>query len=339
VARLVWTGARRTGAFVPRDLTYERPGLSSASASSRSNGPTRQWRRRVYEVDPLLAVYQGGPSAPLNSHSVRFIRRVVAFRLTRTPALAAVTATATDRLPAADVRGPAPIRRLSTGRCQAALAQDTARRAVQRTARSTHAEPTAGLGVGHDQHRFAPRRFPPRSQGRRCPGAVPSHTPASGTAEVAVTFHGGLDNDPPGTKDIAYPKARHANAAGIGSYQVGSRWPPTWGSSHPARSPTCQCRASTSSWKTTAPNADSQWHRAQQSPVDLWTGLSGPGPLACQQQLRPDRPQPLQITPPANLPVDPRPLYFAGRDTGRPGLAGLTVSLSLHACAAPPATW
>lgn len=53
------------------------------------------------------------------------------------------------------------------------------------------------------------------------PPGAPATVPitGSGTAQVAITFYGAPDNDPPGSTDIAYPNSRHPSAAGTGTYR------------------------------------------------------------------------------------------------------------------------
>ena len=175
---------------------------------------------------------------------------VVAFRLEgEPPAPARAAPAAADRLPAADVRGADPVRGLRGHRDPAALAEDPARRAVQR--RPHRAGAARARHRGDDRARPDPPvpDHPGAVTGRRtaaglltalvltapaagcativppipeAPQAIPAPVPANpaahGTVTVEVTFYGGPDNDPPGSTDIAYPNGRHAIAGGTGSY-------------------------------------------------------------------------------------------------------------------------
>ena len=54
---------------------------------------------------------------------------------------------------------------------------------------------------------------PPAATGV-APSAPAAVAPAHGVVVVEVTFYGALDNDPPGSTEIAYPNGRHP-AAGV----------------------------------------------------------------------------------------------------------------------------
>jgi 3D (Asp-Asp-Asp) domain-containing protein len=151
--------------------------------------------------------------------------------------------------------------------------------------------------------------------------AVPTPSPTTAPRPVSVpgrmwtvviTFYGAADNDPPGSTEIAYPNAHHRAAGGTGTYadplslaadpraiRVGTRvyYPPLrkyfvmeddcaaciddWGSSHTPH-------------------------------LDLWTGnYTGAGIIRCEEALTPDGRVAVELNPPPDRPVDPRPLYSA----------------------------
>jgi hypothetical protein len=130
-----------------------------------------------------------------------------------------------------------------------------------------------------------------------------------GTVTVEVTFYGGPDNDPPGSTDIAYPNGRHAIAGGTGSYAD-----PVTLASDPRELPpgTLVYYPRLRKYFVTEDDCEeciSEWGRNRHPHVDLWSGASGTGLLPCEDALTPDDPQPLEIDPPSDRPVDPGPLY------------------------------
>jgi hypothetical protein len=58
----------------------------------------------------------------------------------------------------------------------------------------------------------------------------------------------------------------------------------------------------------------SEWGASNHPHVDLWTGPAGSRLLACEEALTPPGPVPLEINPPADHPVDLRPLYDTATD-------------------------
>lgn len=147
------------------------------------------------------------------------------------------------------------------------------------------------------------------------PPAPRAPAAASGTVDVYVTFYGGLDNDPPGSDDIAYPNGRHATAGGTGTYAD-----PVTLATDPRELPpgTVVYEAQLQKYFVMEDDCDScisEWAARHRPHVDLWTAQAGSGLLACEEALTPSREVPLQINPPPDRPVDPRPLYdsAAGR--------------------------
>lgn len=147
------------------------------------------------------------------------------------------------------------------------------------------------------------------------PAAVPTAPPpdpaAHGTVNVYVTFYGGPDNDPPGSTDIAHPNGRHATAGGAGSYAD-----PITLATDPRELPPGGLVYDPQLKKYFVMEDDceeciTQWGANHRPHVDLWTAPAGAGLPACEEALTPPRQVPLEINPPADRPVDPRPLYDA----------------------------
>jgi len=146
------------------------------------------------------------------------------------------------------------------------------------------------------------------------PEAPPTNPAAHGTVSVYVTFYGGPDNDPPGSTDIAYPNGRHGTAAGTGSYAD-----PITLATDPRELPPGTVVYDPQLQKYFVMEDDcaeciSEWGASHHPHVDLWTGPAGSRLLACEEALTPPGPVPLEINPPADHPVDLRPLYDAATD-------------------------
>jgi hypothetical protein len=146
------------------------------------------------------------------------------------------------------------------------------------------------------------------------PTAPPTNPAAHGTVNVYVTFYGGPDNDPPGSTDIAYPNGRHGAAAGTGSYAD-----PVTLATDPRELPPGTVVYDAQLQKYFVMEDDcaeciAEWGANHRPHVDLWTGPSGNRLLACEEALTPPGPVPLEINPPADHPVDLRPLYDTATD-------------------------
>jgi hypothetical protein len=139
--------------------------------------------------------------------------------------------------------------------------------------------------------------------------------PAPTTAQevsrkVEVTFYAAADNDPPGSTDIAYPNSRHPAAGGTGTFAdplslatdpreirpgVVVYYPPI--RKYFVMEDDC------------APCID-EWNANRNPHVDLWMSDSkDPVVQDCEAALTPDDPDTITINPPANLPVDTKPLF------------------------------
>jgi hypothetical protein len=147
------------------------------------------------------------------------------------------------------------------------------------------------------------------------PAAAPTTpTPQTIRQQVEVTFYAAADNDPPGSAEIAYPNSRHTSAGGTGTYAD-----PLSLATDPREIrpgvivyyPTVQkyfvmeddCAECIDDWST------------NRTPhVDLWTSNSAdPVVQNCEAALTPDGRDTIIVNPPADLPVDPKPLYAGGR--------------------------
>jgi hypothetical protein len=147
------------------------------------------------------------------------------------------------------------------------------------------------------------------------PPATSAPAPAQQvTRKVEVTFYAAADNDPPGSTDIAYPNSRHAAAGGTGTFAdplslatdpreirpgVVVYYPPI--RKYFVMEDDC------------APCID-EWNANRNPHVDLWmAGSKDPVVQDCEAALTPDDPDTVIINPPANLPVDTKPLFVDGK--------------------------
>jgi hypothetical protein len=143
------------------------------------------------------------------------------------------------------------------------------------------------------------------------PSPAPVDPAAHGTVNVYVTFYGGPDNDPPGSTDIAYPNGRHPAAGGTGSYAD-----PITLATDPRELPpgTVVYEPQLKKYFVMEDDCDeciTDWGAGHRPHVDLWTAPAGTALLTCEDSLTPPGQVPLEINPPADRPVDPRPLYDA----------------------------
>lgn len=137
---------------------------------------------------------------------------------------------------------------------------------------------------------------------------------ASGTAQVAITFYGASDNDPPGSTDIAYPNSRHGSAGGTGSYGD-----PITLATDPRELPAGSIVYVPSLRKYFVMEDDceeciNEWQTSRHPHLDLWMSATGGADLlACEEALTPTGLTPVEVNPGLDRPVDPRPLFEAGR--------------------------
>jgi hypothetical protein len=130
-----------------------------------------------------------------------------------------------------------------------------------------------------------------------------------GAVAVEVTFYGGLDNDPPGSAEIAYPNGRHPTAAGTGAYAD-----PITAASDPRELPpgTLLYEPRLRIYLVMEDDCAEcivQWDHDRTGHIDIWTGPAGAGLRACEEALTPEGPVTVEVNPPPGRPTDLRPLY------------------------------
>ena len=143
------------------------------------------------------------------------------------------------------------------------------------------------------------------------PSSAATAEPGHGSVAVLVTFYGGLDNDPPGSAEIAHPNSRHAEAGGTGTYAD-----PVTVASDPRELPPGTLLYEPRLRLYLVMEDDcaecvAQWETARAGHIDIWTARSGAGLIACEEALTPDVPVVIEVNPPPGRPVDTRPLYAA----------------------------
>lgn len=147
------------------------------------------------------------------------------------------------------------------------------------------------------------------------PVSVPAPAPApgaTGTVDVLVTFYAAADNDPPGSSEIAHPNARHTTAGGTGTVAD-----PLTLATDPAELPPGTVVYLPRLQKYFVMEDDcegciTEWRRSHRGHVDLWTSpTADPRVIPCEEALTVDGTEAIEINPPPDRPVDPRPLYDA----------------------------
>jgi hypothetical protein len=163
---------------------------------------------------------------------------------------------------------------------------------------------------------------PATAEGAPVPSALPRQSAAVTPAaeqqglrqRVEVTFYAAADNDPPGSTEIAYPNSRHVAAGGTGTHAdplslatdpreirpgVLVYYPPV--QKYFVMEDDCA-------------ECIDDWAETRTPHVDLWvSNTSDPAVLACEAALTPDGPDTIIVNPPADLPVDLKPLFADGR--------------------------
>jgi hypothetical protein len=156
----------------------------------------------------------------------------------------------------------------------------------------------------------SPAGKPSASPARPAPGK-PAGGPGQ-TRKFNVTLYGARDNDPAGSREIAYPTV-HKQAGGTGTFAD----PITFATSkdelpigtviyYPYLKRYFvmedQCVECEADWKKHVPH------------IDLWAGEStAAGIVTCENSLTQDGQTPVVVNPPANLPVVTTPLYDGRR--------------------------
>jgi hypothetical protein len=149
--------------------------------------------------------------------------------------------------------------------------------------------------------------------------STPAPKPGGQARSFSVTYYGAADNDPPGSRDIAYP-AVHGQAGGAG----------TW--ADPTTFATDRRELPVGTRIYFAPlrryfvmeddcvECDADWSQGRPH-IDLWAGTAtDSGIVRCEDSLTRDGQSAVLVNPPPNLPVTPGPLYSNGRCVREPAL-------------------
>jgi hypothetical protein len=139
------------------------------------------------------------------------------------------------------------------------------------------------------------------------PPVAPPSTKAGQDTSGQITFYGAADNDPPGSREIAYPNVRHGQAGGAGTFDD----PTTFAAQDGAFAP---------GTKIYVPDVrryfilEDSCAGCGGSHIDLWTGAATDrGLVRCEDSLTRNGSRPYQVNPPSGLPVSPGELYHNGR--------------------------
>ena len=146
----------------------------------------------------------------------------------------------------------------------------------------------------------------------------------TGFAQTNMTFYAAYDNDPAGSTDIAYPNERHSTAGGTGTFAD----PMTFATDPNELPPgTLIYYAPLRKYfvmEDQCAECIDDWKGSKRPRIDLWTSATtDKRVLACEEALTPDGLVSVQINPPSDRPVDPRPLFDAtGHCLAGAGTAG-----------------
>ncbi|GAA3435694.1 hypothetical protein [Kutzneria kofuensis] len=140
------------------------------------------------------------------------------------------------------------------------------------------------------------------------PAAPPAAPPqqANPNASGQITFYGAADNDPPGSREIAFPDVMHGRAGGTGTFDDPITFAAQQGSFKPGT-------------KIYVPDVrryfilEDTCANCAGSHVDLWAGAATDrGIVKCEDSLTRNGSRPYQVNPPAGLAVSPGDLYQNG---------------------------
>jgi hypothetical protein len=142
---------------------------------------------------------------------------------------------------------------------------------------------------------------------------APPPAPAGQTRSFAITYYGAADNDPPGSRAIAYSTV-HSQAGGTGTFR------------DPITFATDRTELPVGTVIYYAPlrryfvmeddctECDEEWRRSRSPHIDLWAGTAtDSGIIRCENSLTRDGQSTVLVNPPGNLPVSPGQLYDNGR--------------------------
>jgi 3D (Asp-Asp-Asp) domain-containing protein len=151
------------------------------------------------------------------------------------------------------------------------------------------------------------------------PVAAPSVAPTTAAAQavrqqVEVTFYAAADNDPPGSAEIAYPNSRHTTAAGTGTYADPLSLATDPREIRPGVLVYYPAVKKYFVMEDDCAECIDDWSTNRTPHVDLWmSNTSDPAVQGCEAALTPDAPDTIIVNPPADLPVDLKPLYAGGK--------------------------
>jgi hypothetical protein len=137
--------------------------------------------------------------------------------------------------------------------------------------------------------------------------APPPPVLATPNASGKISFYSAKDNEPPGSRQIAFTTVLHGQAGGTGTFDD-----PLTYSARPGQRPP--------GTKIYVPDVsryfilEDSCSSCSDNQVDLWTGSSTDnGILDCEGSLTRNGSRPYQVNPPPGLPVVPGDLYQNGR--------------------------
>ncbi|MDQ0383169.1 3D (Asp-Asp-Asp) domain-containing protein [Amycolatopsis thermophila] len=126
-------------------------------------------------------------------------------------------------------------------------------------------------------------------------------------ARGLITFYAAADNDPPGSREIAYPGTVHQRAGGTGTFTDPLTFAAEAGQFAPGTKIYVPAVRRYFVLEDTCATCSG-------SHIDLWAGpATDQGVVACEESLTRDGAQPYQVDPPPGLPTAPGDLYTGGR--------------------------
>jgi hypothetical protein len=132
--------------------------------------------------------------------------------------------------------------------------------------------------------------------------------------QVAVTFYAAADNDPAGSVEIAYPNSRHTTAGGTGTYADPLSLATDPREIRPGVLVYYPSVRKYFVMEDDCAECIDDWSGNRTPHVDLWmSNTPDPAVQNCEAALTPDNPDTIIVNPPADLPVDAKPLYAGGR--------------------------
>jgi 3D (Asp-Asp-Asp) domain-containing protein len=138
------------------------------------------------------------------------------------------------------------------------------------------------------------------------PAQQPPAQQPSPNASGPITFYGAADNDPPGSRQIAFPNVMHGQAGGTGTFADPITFAAQQGRFAPGT-------------KIYVPDVQRYFVLEDTCAdcagphIDLWTGAATDGGIVrCEDSLTRNGSRPYQLNPPAGLPVSAGDLYSNG---------------------------